>query len=65
VALALYPADWPFAIFKVLTGEHLKAHSKHNCRHWDVDQQYPGVFQLLFLPFSGFTGEEAANKEPP
>jgi hypothetical protein len=22
VAISLYPADWPFAIFKVLTGEH-------------------------------------------
>jgi hypothetical protein len=21
-AISLYPADWPFAIFKVLTGEH-------------------------------------------
>jgi hypothetical protein len=22
MAISLYPADWPFAIFKVLTGEH-------------------------------------------
>jgi hypothetical protein len=22
VAISLYPVDWPFAIFKVLTGEH-------------------------------------------
>jgi hypothetical protein len=22
VAISLYPADWPLAIFKVLTGEH-------------------------------------------
>ena len=25
MAIALYPTDWPFAIFKVLTGEHLAA----------------------------------------
>jgi hypothetical protein len=24
VAISLYPADWPFAIFKVLMGEHPK-----------------------------------------
>ena len=22
MAISLYPGDWPFAIFKVLTGEH-------------------------------------------
>ena len=25
MAISLYPADWPFAIFKVLTGEHPKS----------------------------------------
>jgi hypothetical protein len=30
VAISLYPADWPFAIFKVLTGEHLIGFEQRN-----------------------------------
>ena len=30
MAISLYPVDWPFAIFKVLTGEHLIPNIKEN-----------------------------------
>ena len=30
MAISLYPVDWPLAIFKVLTGEHLRALAEGN-----------------------------------
>jgi hypothetical protein len=32
VAISLYPVDWPFAIFKVLTGEHLEVQKREKKR---------------------------------
>lgn len=43
-ATSLLVPRWILEIFR----PSAQAHSKHNCRHEDVDQQYPTALQTLF-----------------
>src|SRR5882672_11172942 len=64
VVISLYSADWPFVIFKVLTGEHLRqAHSrKSRCffngllhlRYIRATMEHGSLATMVFAEFRGF-----------
>jgi hypothetical protein len=49
VAISLYPADWPFAIFKVLTGEYpvVMAHLQNRATRRDPEGRLQGKLRLV------------------